>query len=65
MSEHPLTVLRDLVEDPKNNGEYELHLKGADLQRLWKACEDLADERQYGHLEAWMEANVRPPKESQ
>lgn len=39
--ESPLSILRNLLSDPKNNGEYELHIKGKDLHRLWDAIEKL------------------------
>lgn len=29
-----LLILTDLLEDPKDNGEYELHIKGDDLKSL-------------------------------
>lgn len=39
--ESPLSILRNLLSDPKNNGDYELNIKGEELNRLWRAIEQL------------------------
>jgi len=38
-------MIRNLVEDPLQNGEYELRLKGDELLALWKAVEDQDEEQ--------------------
>lgn len=32
-------MLQDLIEDPKNNGDYKLAIEGEELRRLWLAIE--------------------------
>lgn len=34
-----LQTITDLFEDPKDNGDYELHLKGDDLRKLFREIE--------------------------
>lgn len=37
----PLQILRDSVSDPKNNGDYVLHLEGEELREFWFAVEEM------------------------
>lgn len=41
MNELPSQVIEDLVEDPKDDGTYQLNIEGDDLQRLWDAVDAL------------------------
>lgn len=38
------TILQDLIEDPKNNGDYKLSIEGEELRRLWSAIEQVERE---------------------
>lgn len=40
----PSALIRDLVEDPKNNGDYRLEITGQPLTDLWRACERVEGE---------------------
>lgn len=40
----PSALIRDHVEDPKNNGDYRLDISGQPLTDLWRACERVEGE---------------------